>query len=346
MRKLASLKSSDVRRSGTYRGLWRGACAALGLFAGTLWSLPAAQAQSEKLDYAGSVTWLGQVPIMLAVDKGFFKEQGLDVDYLTILSSSDRMAAVASGSAAFSNLGRGTVIAQMSRGNDSFYFFGNIDQAPGNEGCYARQGIETIADLKGKKVAANTSSEVTMDGLLHNAGLAKRDVQFLDITPNEMVIALTKGDVDAMCVWQPFLANAAKALPGGKVLGTDADTADYKTYGATASADILIISRKIVDQKPEVARKLAAAIFKGVEFTNAHPDETAKIVAHYFKKPPEEIEAGMKTFRYIGLENLADHMAKQKAHMKAYAQWQLDNRKINKLPEIDKWENTSFLPKH
>ncbi len=330
---------------GTRIGLaLRSAFLAFGVVASVLLAAHAAWAQTDQLDFAGSVTWLGQVPIMVAVDKGFFKKEGLNVSFQTILSSSDRMAAVASGSAAFSNLGRGTVIAQIAHGNNSFYFFGNIDQSPGNEGCYARPGITTLADLKGKKVAANTSSEVTMDELLQTVGLSNKDVQLLDIPPNEMVIALLKGDVDAICVWKPFLDNAVTSVPGGKVLGTDADTAAYKKFGATASADVLIISRKLVAQHPDEARRLATAIFMGVDFANAHPAETAETVAHYFKKSPAEIEAGMKTFHYIGLDNLSEHMAQQKAHMQEIAQWLLDNHKISHLPDIGKWENISFVP--
>ena len=43
---------------------------------------------------------------MVAIDKGFFKEQGLDIEYQVILNSSDRLASVDAGSSAFSNLGR------------------------------------------------------------------------------------------------------------------------------------------------------------------------------------------------------------------------------------------------
>ena len=97
-------------------------------------------AMAQKVDFAGSVTWYGQVPIMLAVDKGYFKDQGLDVTYQVILASGDRLASVTAGSTAFSNLGRPAVIAAMARGDTSFYFFANIDDSPGNEGCWARPG--------------------------------------------------------------------------------------------------------------------------------------------------------------------------------------------------------------
>ena len=164
-----------------------------------------APAAEPRLDFAGSVTWYGMVPIMLAVDKGYFKEQGLDVRYQVILASGDRLASITAGSTAFSNLGRTAIIPAMARGDTSFYFFANIDDLPGNEGCWARPGFASFKDLRGKKVAANTSAEITMNGLLETQGMTEKDVQFANLPPNEMAPALSKADVDAACVWQPFL---------------------------------------------------------------------------------------------------------------------------------------------
>ena len=122
-----------------------------------------------KADVAGSTTWWGQIPIMVAIDKGFFKDAGLDVTLRPIIASSDRMAAVAAGSVVFSNLGRIAVIANMARGDQSFWYFANIDNSPGNEGCWARPGFTSLQQLKGHKVAANTSAEIT-----HGRAVAER----------------------------------------------------------------------------------------------------------------------------------------------------------------------------
>ena len=140
-------------------------------------SLCAVAARAEQLGFAGSVTWFGQVPIMVAIDKGFFKEQGIDVEYQVILNSSDRLASVDAGSSAFSNLGRSSVIPAMARGDNNFFYFANVDDSPGIEGCWARPGIASIKDLRGKKVAANTSAEITLSGLLGTQNMTAKDVR-------------------------------------------------------------------------------------------------------------------------------------------------------------------------
>ncbi len=315
----------------------------LWLFAAALMAGSAARAQ-VKLDVAASNTWWGQVPIMVAIDKGYFKEQGIDTELKNIGASGDRIAALTAGSVAFSNLGRIAAIVEMARGNQSFYVFANIDDSPGNEGCWARPGFADFKALKGKKVAANTSAQITMNGLLANEGMTEKDVQFVNLPPGEMAGAIAKGDVDAACVWQPLLDNVEKAAPGGKLLGLDSDTPNFKKFGTMASPDIMIISRKLVDEQPELARKLAVALFKGVAYTNANPQDAADTVAHYFRKSPEEVLAAMKTFKYFGQADWPEHMKLHGGQMQFLAQWLYDNGKIPSLPETAKWEDTKFLP--
>jgi len=321
-------------------GLCLASLAVVGLCAG-----PAeVRAQTPKLDVGISLTWWGHVPIMLAVEKGYFKEQGLDVTVQSIGSSADRIRAVTAGSVAWSNLGRLAVISEMSRGNESFYYFANIDDSPGNEGCWARPGFASFKDLKGRKVAANSSAEITLSGLLQAEGMKITDVDFVNLPGGEMAAAIGKGDVDAACVWEPLFAAVKAAAPGGALLGTDKDTENFKKFGTMESPDILIISRKLVDEQPAVATKLVTAIFKGVEYTNAQPEDTANTVAHYFRKSPEIVLAAMKTFHYFGKENWKEHMRLHSGQMQYLAEWLHANGKIPTVPDTRKWEATGFVP--
>jgi ABC-type nitrate/sulfonate/bicarbonate transport system substrate-binding protein len=304
-----------------------------------------AQSAPIKLDFAGSSTWLGQAPVLVAIKKGYFKDEGLDVTFRTILSSADRLRAVTSGDVAFSNLGRSSVIAAMAHGNHSFYFFANIDDSPGNEGCWARPGFASFKDLKGKKVAANTSAEITMAGLLTVAGMTEKDIQFVNLPPNEMAPALAKGDVDAACVWQPLLDGLKAAVPNGKLLGTDMDTAMYKKFGTMASPDIVIVSKKVADEHPKEAAKFAVALFKGADFVQAHPEETAKLISETFRKSPEQLLPEIKKFKYFGGAGWEKHMKLHEAQMQELSDWLAKTGKIPTKPDVKEWAKYSFLPK-
>lgn len=315
-----------------------------GALAAGVASRPVRSQQLTRLDLAASNTWWGQIPLMAAIDKGFFHDQGIEVELKNIPASGDRLAALTAGSVAFSNLGRVAAIDGMARSNESFYFFANIDDSPGNEGCWARPGFNSFTDLRGKKVAANTSAEITMNGLLANVGMTEKDIQFVNLPAPEMAVALAKSDVDAACVWEPLLSQVKKAVPDGKLLGLDTDTPGYRQFGTMASPDIMIISRKLVDEQPALARKLATAIFDGVQYVNANPDATAALVAHYFRLSPEAVLAGMKSFKFFGRDNWRQHMELHAGQMQFLAQWMFDHGKIPSLPDTKKWENVSFIP--
>jgi NitT/TauT family transport system substrate-binding protein len=306
--------------------------------------LTASGLRAETLGFAGSVTWFGQVPIMVAIDKGYFKDQGLDIEYQVILNSSDRLASVDAGSSAFSNLGRSSVIPAMARGDTNFYYFYNVDDSPGIEGCWARPGIASIKELRGKKVAANTSAEITLSGLLNAQGMTEKDIDYLNLGPTEMAPALAKGDISAACVWQPLLDGVKKAAPDGKLLGLDSDTPSFHKFGTMASPDILIISRRLVEQHPADARGIALAILKGADYTIANREDAAKTAAHYFKKTPEEVLEGMKAQKYYGTKDWAQHMKLHTEQMQYLAQWLYDAKKIPSVPDVAKWENISFMP--
>lgn len=318
--------------------------ALLGLAAPAIDRTPAL-AQNAKLDAALSNGWWGHVPIILAIEKGYFKELGIDVEAKAIASSADRIRALAAGSVAFSNLGRIAVISEMANDNKSFYFFANVDDSPGNEGCWARQGFASFKDLKGRKVAANTSAQITMNGLLEAEGMTEKDVQFVNLPGGEMAGALARGDVDAACVWEPLFTNVKSAVPSGKLLGTDMDTPNYKQFGTMASPDIVIISRKLVEERPDLAQKLATSIFKGVKYTNENPEDTARTVAHHFRQDPSVVLAAMKKFKYYGAENWQQHMKLHTGQMEYLSKWLADNGKIARMPDVKAWENVSFIAK-
>jgi len=306
-------------------------------------SVPEVRANDAVYKFAGSPTWLGQVPIMVAIEKGYFKDEGINVEFSTILSSSDRIAALSAGSVHFSNLGRVAVIAEMYPGNDAFYFVGNVDDSPGNEGCWARSGINSIADLRGKKVAANSSAEITLTLLLQKNGMTQKDIEFVNLPPTEMAPALSRGDVISACVWQPLLGGLMAAVPDGKLLGTDKDTAFYEEFKTMASPDIVIMRRDLVDNEPDVAAKIMSAIFKGADFATSDPQQAAEIVSTYFKKEPAELVESISEFDYFGAKDWQTHFDLHTKQMQALTDLLHSLGKIGDRPDVKNWAKSDFI---
>ena len=307
----------------------------------------AAHAQAPtKLDHGASTTWFGHVPLMVAIDRGFFKEAGLDVELRPIVKSSDRMLALTQGGVQWTNTGVLSVIVEMSKGNDSFYWFANVDDSPGAEGLVVQPGINSVKELRGKKIAVNLNSgaEITLYYLLKDAGLSPTDVRMVPMAANEMVAAFTNKNVDAYCVWEPAFSDGQKAVPGSKVLATDKDTPIYRQFKTASAPDVVVIRRDLVDKYPETARKLVAAYFRGVKFTKENPPEAAISADKWFKRGADGVEAGMRKFSYFDAAQQREHVDELLGTIEMVIGWAYDTKNIDTKPDPRKWLRRDLVP--
>ena len=135
------------------------------------------------------------------------RDRGLQMLFVRILGrgqgsrwfeSTDRMLVLTQGGVQWTNTGVLSTIVEMAKGNDSFYWFANVDDSPGAEGLVVQPGINGIKDLKGKKIAVtlNSGAEITLYYLLKEAGLALGDVRVVPMASNEMVAAFANKSID------------------------------------------------------------------------------------------------------------------------------------------------------
>jgi ABC-type nitrate/sulfonate/bicarbonate transport system substrate-binding protein len=308
-------------------------------------SLAAAQAPT-KLDHGASTTWFGHVPLMVAIDRGYFKDAGLDVELKPIVKSSDRMLALTQGGIQWTNTGVLSVIVEMAKGNDSFYWFANVDDSPGAEGLVVQPGINGIKDLKGKKIAVTLASgaEITLYYLLKEAGLALGDVRVVPMAANEMVAAFANKNIDAYCVWEPAFSDGQKAVPGSKVLATDKDTPIYRKFKTASAPDVVVIRKDLVDKHPETAKKLIAAYFKGVKLTKENPREAAVSADKWFKRGVDWAEAGIRKFAYFDASQQRAHVDELLGNIEMVIGWAHDTKNIETKPDPRKWLRRDLVP--
>ena len=299
-----------------------------------------------KLDHGASTTWFGHVPLMVAIDRGYFKEVGLDVELKPIVKSSDRMLALTQGGIQWTNTGVLSVIVEMAKGNDSFYWFANVDDSPGAEGLVVQPGINSIKDLKGKKIAVtlNSGAEITLYYLLKEAGLALTDVRVVPMPPNEMVAAFTNKNIDAYCVWEPAFSDGQKAVPGSKVLATDKDTPIYRKFKTASAPDVVVIRKDLVDKYPDTAKKLVAAYFKGVKLTKDNPQEAAVSADKWFKRGVDWVEAGIRKFTYFDAAQQKEHVDELLGNIEMVINWAYDTKNIDNKPDPRKWLRRDLVP--
>src|SRR5258706_2938147 len=199
-----------------------------------------ATAQAARLSLSVPVHGVSPVAFYAAKEKGYFKEEGLDVEVI-LMSAPIGIRALIAGDVDASTVG-GSALPPIFRGAPLRMVFISFDKP--THWLYAKPEIRAVKDLKGKKVAVDGlggTLESLLRSVLEKNGLeAGRDVPFLAIgTPPGRFLALTSGAVDASLFTFPlnfraeeagfpemlnFLKQDIPPLPGNIVLRDTAHT--------------------------------------------------------------------------------------------------------------------------
>ncbi|KNY15849.1 taurine ABC transporter substrate-binding protein [Shinella sp. SUS2] len=169
-------------------------------------------------------------PFVAAIADGRFdaaaKEVGYTIDWRQFSSAGDITTALASGDVPIGVLGSTGTAAAATRGVE-LQLFWILDNIGKSEALVARDGsgIETPADLKGKKVAVpfvSTSHFHLLVGMSKVWNVDPREVEILNLKPPQIVAAWQRGDIDAAYVWPPALSEilkTGKAISDSEVIG-------------------------------------------------------------------------------------------------------------------------------
>ena len=210
-----------------------------------------------------------------AREKGYFEEMGLTVELVEFQGGPAEIAAMAAGDIAISQIGHGAhalcaegeaVIFQIDCTSLADAVIGNADK-----------GISSIADLKGKKVAATsgTSAEIILNLALKSAGLTSDDLEIVEMDANGMVSAMVSGNVDACATWSPGTVTISEALGDKTVwLATNQDYISEATFPSS-----FITTQKYADEHHDVLVRFSRALQKAADYRNEHIEEVAEMVA-------------------------------------------------------------------
>ncbi|MES2186214.1 MAG: NrtA/SsuA/CpmA family ABC transporter substrate-binding protein [Pseudomonadota bacterium] len=227
------------------------------------------------------------LPFFAAIEKGYFREAGLDVEPLKFASAQQVMEAMLSGRAEGS--ANGTASAVLAIGAiaqpDLFKIFcTNPTNAKYilDEFIVAKDSpIKTLADLKGKRVASGPGIQnVTLAKvMLERAGAG--NVSVVELPIGQHVASLAAGQVDAAYTLEPTgtvgrLNGTTRTLEVGVVARYILGDPMAPWHGGSAT-----LTSDFIKKNPEVAKKYIAAYRKGVDLVKSKPDEARPFLKGY-----------------------------------------------------------------
>jgi NitT/TauT family transport system substrate-binding protein len=212
-------------------------------------------------------------PSYIAYEKGFFKEEGLDVELVSGTLDENKA---------------GLQTGEFTVTNGDFQWFPSIQQGMDlkiigglHYGCIKlvvppNSPIKSAKDLNGKKIGVDEIGGTPMSitsVVLANAGIdPQKGVQWLAYPLDQLTTAVGKGEVDAFAAWDPY-GTLAVQKNGYRVL-TDIGT---DPLFANKSCCFLYASKKQIDQNPQRVAAIARAYQKADDWIQKNPEEAAKI---------------------------------------------------------------------
>jgi NitT/TauT family transport system substrate-binding protein len=231
------------------------------------------------------------LPVYVAQEKGFFKDEGLDVVFVMFNAGSTNLAALAGGDIQIMGSAFVETLGGRAAGMDVRNFWGICNLMPFE--LYSHANFRSLKDSKGKRFAISRFGSLTdflTRAALQHAGVDPKEVTILQIgsTPARFA-ALAANAVDASVVWFP-VTEIAKSQGFRKLL----DLKDvfpewpYETFAARESW---------LAKEKDQATKFLRAYQRGVKHTWDNKDDSVAALRKYVKIDPAYAPAGYDQYR-------------------------------------------------
>ncbi|MDD3577001.1 ABC transporter substrate-binding protein [Halothiobacillus sp.] len=253
----------------------------------------------------GYSDWPGWVAWQVAIEKNWFKDAGVDVKF-DWFDYAPSMEAFAAGKLDAVTMTNGDALVTGATGAKSVMILIN-DYSNGNDMIVGAPGIDSLKDLKGKKVGVEIGfvDHLLLLNGLHKNGMTENDVQLVNVPTNETPQVLASGQVSAIGAWQPNSGAALKLVPGSKPIYTSAD-APGLIY------DVLAVSPQSLAMHRAEWEKVIKVWYRVVDYINdpkTH-DDAVRIMASRVGVPPEEYQAFLKGTKILTLAEAKSHFKK------------------------------------
>lgn len=244
----------------------------------------------------GTQPWIGYGPWWIALEKGFFEKRGVKVELIDFVTDQDLNSGLASGQFDGANIATHTSAFLVNAGVDLKLVL-LLDASYEADAIIAGPGIETIADLKGKKVAfeEGSTSDLLLSYALMQNGMTKDDIEVVPMPAADAGAAAVAGRVDVAVTYEPYISAALAKGEGYRII-----------YSAGVKpgliGDFLAFPQEVLDSKGDAVRKMILAWQDAMDFLQENPDEGQAIIANAVGSDLEEFKTAWKGVKLYDLE--------------------------------------------
>jgi NitT/TauT family transport system substrate-binding protein len=250
----------------------------------------------------GVVTWIGYGPIYCAAANGSYRHYGLDVKLVNFADNSVMAGALQSGEILASTLTYDQVIASNARGWKLKVVM-PVDYSVGGDAIVSTTQIQSVKELKGRKVAfmSASPSDFLLGYALAKDGLSEKDVQQVNATPEVVVGVMGGGSVDVGVTYEPNVSVLVKSSGGKRfhVLMSSRDARGMIT-------DVLVLKDSVIAKNPQLVDGLIRGTLEGLAFMKAEPAKAAAIIAKTLEISVADVQDQLPNIENPPLASLGD----------------------------------------
>jgi taurine transport system substrate-binding protein len=207
---------------------------------------------------------------------------GVTINYIKVGGGGDMLRAIAADQIDFGGLGNPPTAIGVVRGLpiQGTMVLNMLDFV---EAMVVRTDLEikSFADLEGKTLAApfGSTTHYLLLQALADEGIDPASMKILDLRPNDIALAWSRGDIDAAWFWEPNLDKTVQ--DGGNIFMTSGimEKRGYPTW------DVGIVMNEFAETYPQYVEKFVAAECEGIDYWISNPAETAEIIAEELELP-------------------------------------------------------------
>jgi aliphatic sulfonates family ABC transporter substrate-binding protein len=261
-----------------------------------------------KITYAMPIT-VAAIPAYVALEKGFWKEEGLDVQAQMFSSGRQGLDALLAKNAEVMSVSETPLMHAILQGN-KIYIVTTVTQHQEVKLIARRdKGIQSAQDLRGKRIATlpGTNSDYFMYEFLKKNNIPIEAVNITNMNPPDMVTALVQGSIDAYFAWEPHIYYAQKQLPQQSIVFPPGDL----YHGRHCVA----MNQEFVRAHPDVVEKLIRGFQRAEKFVSEKPDESMAIVSKYTGMDIDALKSLWSEYKVsVGIDSQLLQILDQEAH--------------------------------
>jgi NitT/TauT family transport system substrate-binding protein len=289
---------------------------------------------------SGVNPWPGYSGHYVALKKGLFQQEGVNVQETFFQSAGDSITGFLAGKVDISWGTSGDAIEMINK-DPSIRMIYVVDYSNGSDGIIGRD-INSPADLKGKTIGRENLlfENVLLRAYLEKGGLTEADVMLKDMTAADAATAFAAKRVDAAVSYEPWLSKAAQQ-GGGKVI--------FSTKDTNLIADVIVTRQQVIETRKADLQAYLRAVDKAVKLVNAGDPEAIQIVAEKLGVSVEEAKtqiAGVKIFDLAENKSLGFNTSNPKNVLKNFelnVKAAHDTKLIPKVLETDALYDDSIV---